>query len=412
MNNGREEGDGLLSRELRGGAPWRRPGKIGLTEHSQDPMPYGYYEKTLLGTTFRFAERGGSRESTLGMVPHGLPDLHSLGARVGQGSLPPYVWTPRDPNGVATLLCDYLLRPLAHRKRRELRKAIGISALTALLWLFLLGSMGGRSVVLPFSIVFGLLPLIVGIGRLLVFVRRPLYSLRGDRENFLFQQWLGDRLPKVSLALGAGLVALGCLHFFVVGTLRGIEAAALDPVAISEGQVWRLLSGPLIHGNVLHLMLNVLALVVLGRIVERVWGGATVVCVFALSAWIGALFSWQFLVAERSVGASGGVLGLLAFLALVAGRRSEWFPRQLPLGLGMNLLIIMALGLSMTALIDNAAHLGGILTGAALGCWYAWRTAPIKQWPTKDPHSFRLSAPLIVGLLAGSALWTVLALLA
>lgn len=69
----------------------------------------------------------------------------------------------------------------------------------------------------------------------------------------------------------------------------------------------------------------------------------------------------------NSIGASGGVMGLIGYLAIYGYRRK----RQLPPGFLKNILVnvglIAAMGVIAYQFIDNAAHLGGFLVGAAYG---------------------------------------------
>jgi membrane associated rhomboid family serine protease len=86
-----------------------------------------------------------------------------------------------------------------------------------------------------------------------------------------------------------------------------------------------------------------------------------------LAAAIGGNVLSTFASARPALGASGGVLGLAGYLWVVAGRRPDgapgWVRREMLSLLGST----AAMGLAAFTYIDNAAHLGGVATGALLG---------------------------------------------
>jgi hypothetical protein len=116
----------------------------------------------------------------------------------------------------------------------------------------------------------------------------------------------------------------------------------------------------------LHLLSNVGALVTIGELIETYDRRARIPLVY-LCAVIGGSLASTLVSSRPAIGASGGVLGLVAYLLVVAGRRSggppDWVRQQMLKILAMTAL----LGLVAFAFIDNAAHAGGALTGAAFG---------------------------------------------
>jgi rhomboid protease GluP len=142
---------------------------------------------------------------------------------------------------------------------------------------------------------------------------------------------------------------------------------------IAEGQVWRLLTSMFLHIGVMHLAFNSYALFIEGIEVERLYGRARFLIIYLLAGLWGSLFSFA-LGKGISAGASGAIFGLFgALIAYFVRHRDVFgaFGRQRLFSLlgvvGVNLF----LGFS-NAGIDNLAHLGGLLSGAALG----WGLAP------------------------------------
>jgi membrane associated rhomboid family serine protease/predicted negative regulator of RcsB-dependent stress response len=140
--------------------------------------------------------------------------------------------------------------------------------------------------------------------------------------------------------------------------------------ATFNGQWWRLLSCAFVHIGALHLALNMLCLWLLGRLAERMFGNWTFLALYLFSGLGGSIAGVWWNPAVASVGASGAVFGVaggvIAFWQL--GKSS--IPRAV---VKQNLTIVLAFtfynlfyGFFKSG-IDNAGHLGGLVTGLALG---------------------------------------------
>lgn len=166
-----------------------------------------------------------------------------------------------------------------------------------------------------------------------------------------------------------GLIALitvpSALQVFA-GLQHSIEVASVDPVAIRQGETWRLLSGTYLHGNLMHYLGNMGALLVYGSIIEMKDARLRVPLVYLLSALGGAAASVLFPPDVPSVGASGGIVGLLGYLFLLSRRQDLKFPplfRGATASLLIGLFVTGALGYWY---IDNPGHAGGALAGVII----------------------------------------------
>lgn len=138
---------------------------------------------------------------------------------------------------------------------------------------------------------------------------------------------------------------------------------------LGVGEGWRLASSVLLHVSALHLVVNAVALVVLGRLGEPLVGAARWMAVFVAGGVVGSIGS-HLLGVLQSDGASGGAFGGLGLLIAVGLRwRGELAPDDArllgPILIGLALLNL-AVGVFVPAL-DLAAHLGGLLAGLVLG---------------------------------------------
>lgn len=172
------------------------------------------------------------------------------------------------------------------------------------------------------------------------------------------------------------------------------------------GEPWRLLTSAFLHANWLHLLANLYMLVLLGAVLERIVGGWRFASIYVLSAMGGGLLSalWngvheisvvQGIAPTVSVGASGALMGLAgAALVLALHARREGSPH-----IGMSAIvqvIVINLAFGFTAHgVDNAAHVGGLITGfvAALVLWRG-------ELPTTQLH--RAGLPVLVTMVGGA----------
>ncbi|MBI4724222.1 MAG: rhomboid family intramembrane serine protease [Rhodomicrobium sp.] len=152
-----------------------------------------------------------------------------------------------------------------------------------------------------------------------------------------------------------------------------IALGALDKTLIIEGgEWWRLFSAPLLHGGLIHIALNGVALFFAGAVLENVIGRAWFAAVFAVSGIAGALMSLlinpQALI---SVGASGAIMGMFGAAFAVSYRYPTASPMRTFLQSGSLRMLIPSLiplfGDLFGQKIDFAAHIGGAIGGAVIG---------------------------------------------
>jgi rhomboid protease GluP len=143
---------------------------------------------------------------------------------------------------------------------------------------------------------------------------------------------------------------------------------------IEAGEWFRFVTPIFIHIGLLHIATNSYALWVIGPLVERLYGSARYLLIYLLSGIGGVIgsFIWQEMMnrpAGVSAGASGAIFGLFGLLAVFGYRyRSEMPPNFLTAIKSSVLPVILInlfIGFSLQ-FIDNAAHVGGLISGAIL----------------------------------------------
>lgn len=138
---------------------------------------------------------------------------------------------------------------------------------------------------------------------------------------------------------------------------------------VAQGQVWRLLTCGFLHADLMHIGMNALAFWGLGRMCEAVFGSARLLALFCTAVVGGAILS-QAGGGPLSIGASGGVFGLMGALVAFGWRRRRSMGPEMRAMFGRQLYpwILLNLGIGFALpFIDNLGHIGGLLTGLVLG---------------------------------------------
>lgn len=156
-------------------------------------------------------------------------------------------------------------------------------------------------------------------------------------------------------------------EFFSIDRYSAFYAGFDKQAFLKDGEYWRILTGAVIHAGLLHVGMNSYALYSFGRLVELLSNRAHLTIVFILSAIGGGLLSLAFYPEGTSVGASGGIVGLLSYLAVYAFIRREFISAQFRKSLLINIGFILVFGLVLFNRIDNFGHIGGLIVGAFYG---------------------------------------------
>src|SRR4030095_15687774 len=227
---------------------------------------------------------------------------------------------------------------------------------------------------------------------------------QADRETLKFARAVLNRPYKFTIII---LVA-NVFVFLLMWQSSGMSSQVLWPgfpepvleaygakvnALIANGEWWRFVTPMFIHVNLPHLLVNMYSLWMVGPYVEKLYGSAKFVVFWIATGVAGVVASYltvrpslaggllgRFIFKAQDVpsaGASGALFGWVGVLFVfgIKFRRElpEGFKRAFGAGMLPIILINLFIGYVGRGFIDNAAHLGGLLSGAALAVAVQYR---------------------------------------
>ncbi|MDB5122762.1 MAG: gluP [Mucilaginibacter sp.] len=168
---------------------------------------------------------------------------------------------------------------------------------------------------------------------------------------------------------------------FILMVLSGVDFLAPDtrslvnwganfrPMTL-QGEWWRLITNCFLHIGILHLLMNMYALLYIGLLLEPYLGKARFLAAYLLTGIAASTCSLWYHDLTVSAGASGAIFGMYGvFLAMLTTNLIEKSARK-NLLLSISVFVAYNLMNGMKAGIDNAAHLGGLIAGFVTGYAY------------------------------------------
>jgi membrane associated rhomboid family serine protease len=186
---------------------------------------------------------------------------------------------------------------------------------------------------------------------------------------------------KVLVALNVVIYLLTSQHLDANIERFGQLGYALDShgqlAGVAHGEYYRLITSAFLHLSIPHILLNMIALLIVGSPVEAAIGRVRFLTLYFLAALGGSVASYLFAnPATLSVGASGAIFGLFgAFFIIARSRRADTS--------GILVLIGINLAFSFSdKLIDWRAHVGGLVIGLVVAGVFtlAERRLPNQKW--------------------------------
>ena len=167
---------------------------------------------------------------------------------------------------------------------------------------------------------------------------------------------------KISLAL----IFINVVCFIIFNLILDVEYlllfAQINSNVIEDLEIWRLFTAMFLHGDIIHLFSNMVALLIFGTAVETNFPRYQYVIIYFVSGFIGNIFSLFLLpLNSASLGASGAIFGLI-------GAAFIFFVKEDPTFIGLGLIYVAYfLIMSFAPGINYWAHIFGLLGGILLG---------------------------------------------
>ena len=167
------------------------------------------------------------------------------------------------------------------------------------------------------------------------------------------------------------------LIVFILMVFSGINLVSATPdellalganrrFEVMNGESWRLFTSMFLHGGLMHIAMNLFGIGATCALVEPVLGRIRTLIAYILSGIGASLVSIYWHENTISVGASGAIFGMMGvMIALLFTKKDGGFGGMYLIILGLYGGVSLLFGL--LGGIDNAAHIGGLLTGIIIG---------------------------------------------
>jgi rhomboid protease GluP len=213
----------------------------------------------------------------------------------------------------------------------------------------------------------------------------PDYQREVSRPNSRERGWNILATPGTYILLAINIAVFGWMILHGVSakdptTEQLVHYGATNAYLVLSGQWWRLLTATFVHVGLLHIATNMWCLWNLGLLGEPLLGPAGLIAVYLITGIAGNLLSLLFNVFQRDgvsvgAGASGAVFGIAGILIVLLSNKKLPIPafelnrlrRSVIQFAVLNLVIGIGANFTSIVRIDNKAHIGGFLSGLALG---------------------------------------------
>jgi len=189
-----------------------------------------------------------------------------------------------------------------------------------------------------------------------------------------------------SFSVTSILILITVIAYFIFYILIATETIPIDFVAIKPANIfngqypWTFITSMFMHAGFFHLFVNMLSLLFIGSLVERIIGKKRYFWFYMISGLLAGLF---FVLSSPifpgdfdtfAVGASGALFGLVGLLVLLTPNLPVYV-MFIPIPIKMKyaapgiLVVLWLISIAGNLPIGNTAHLGGLLTGLAYGIY-------------------------------------------
>ena len=185
------------------------------------------------------------------------------------------------------------------------------------------------------------------------------------------------------------ILAVAAIAFTAQLLIPGFTEAFLLESSDVLSRPWILITSMFLHGDILHIFYNMLALVIFGLILETIIGARRFWMLYFGGGIIAGIVATFFYPA--ALGASGAIFAVLGMLAVLRPRMNVWV-MYIPMPMAVAALVWVAIdlvGFIAPSGIANAAHISGLIFGVAAGA-----ALRIKYKSSAPPSHARSSSAL------------------
>jgi membrane associated rhomboid family serine protease len=180
--------------------------------------------------------------------------------------------------------------------------------------------------------------------------------------------------------LAGGMGTMSADHSVLIGF-----GAKQNSLITQQHQYWRLVTCMFLHIGFVHFLLNNYALWIIGRDIEQIYGSARFLILYVTTGVLASMSSFYFSPNAVSAGASGAIFGLFGVMAAFAFKYRKEIPAALSRDIRRRVLPIIAInlmfGFTARGIVDNAAHIGGLIAGVALALVIPFKHPDEKETP-------------------------------
>jgi len=186
------------------------------------------------------------------------------------------------------------------------------------------------------------------------------------------------------VSLNTIFIIINVLAFILFTALISLKVVSIDVIAIKPSNIlagkylWTFLTSMFMHAGFFHLLVNMLSLMFIGSLVEKIIGKRRYFWFYMLSGiFAGVFFVLMSLIFTRdfglyAVGASGALFGLIGLLMLLTPNLPVYI-MFIPIPIKMKyaapgmLILLWIISVAGNISIGNTAHLGGLIVGLIYG---------------------------------------------
>ena len=168
--------------------------------------------------------------------------------------------------------------------------------------------------------------------------------------------------------------------------------ASFGPAIFYDHEWYRLITAMFLHGGLIHIGFNMMALMQFGPALEELYGSARYLFLYVVTGAFGFLVSAGL--GNYSLGASGALLGLVGLMLAITSKRGGSYMRELRSRLITSVVILFVLGFLGMGM-DNYAHGAGLASGFVLGKLFADRR-PMNAKENRTAYALGWLAGLLI----------------